>query len=411
MTEPANVRDRHAPSVVMLGTFGLRPKGTMSARALPLAQELAARGWRARLVLPPWDAPADAGRVEQADQVTVEHVRLSGGAVAVAGRMVAAARAWRRTGAGGAPPIVHCFKPKGYGGLAAAALRLAGWPLVVDNDDWEGPGGWNERVAGYTAAQRLLFAWQAWALPRRAHAVTVASRTLETQAWGLGIAPARVHYLPNGVSARRHAGWQTAAPAAGARAALGLASGPVALLYTRFDVVTPARVVALLAALRRRLPEARLLVVGRGLAGEEARLLTLVQAAGLAEALVPAGFVPFEQLPATLLCADVALYPIADTLVNRAKAPMKLLEVMALGLPVVAEAVGETVAYIEPGVSGCLVAPGDDDGLAAVAARLLDSAEERRRLGAAARLRVWQEFTWTRLTDTAERAYRQACDG
>lgn len=44
----------------MLGTFGLRPKGTMSARALPLAQELAGRGWRVRLALPPWDSPADA---------------------------------------------------------------------------------------------------------------------------------------------------------------------------------------------------------------------------------------------------------------------------------------------------------------------------------------------------------------
>jgi glycosyltransferase involved in cell wall biosynthesis len=380
----------------------------MSARALPLARELAARGWRVRLALPPWDAPEEAGRDEAIDGVSVVNVALDGGPAAVVARLVAAARAWRAEGAAEAP-VVHCFKPKGYGGLAAAALRLAGWPLVVDNDDWEGRGGWNERVAGYSAAQRVVFGWQARSLPRAARAVTVASRTLQTQAWGQGIPPARVHYLPNGLSTRGHAGWREAAPPPAAeRAALGLGDEPVMLLYTRFDVVAPERAVALLAAVRARCPAARLLVVGRGLAGEDARLLAAARAAGLAEAIVPTGFVPFERLPATLLCADVALYPIADDLINRAKAPMKLLEMMALGLPVVAEAVGETPAYIEHTVSGLLTPAGDDQRLAATAARLLDSPEERSRLGLAARERVWRCFAWERLADIAERAYAQA---
>jgi glycosyltransferase involved in cell wall biosynthesis len=393
----------------MLGTFGLRPKGTMSARALPLARELWARGWRVRLALPPWDSPEDAGHAETVDGVSIVNVALGGGPAAIAARLVAAARAWRAADPAAATPIVHCFKPKGYGGLAAAALRLAGWPLVVDNDDWEGRGGWNERVVGYTPARRLLFAWQYWSLPRRARAVTVASRTLQTQAWGLGIAPARVHYLPNGLSARGHPGWREAEPPpVAARAALGLAADPVLLLYTRFDVVAPERAVALLAAVRERVPVAQLLVVGAGLAGEEARLLASARAAGLAGAIVAAGFVPFDRLPETLLRADAAIYPIADDLINRAKAPMKLLELMALGLPVAAEAVGETPAYIEHNVSGLLTPPGDDGRLAATAARLLESSEERRRLGVAARERVWRCYAWERLADTAELAYAQA---
>ncbi|MER3458571.1 MAG: glycosyltransferase family 1 protein, partial [Chloroflexota bacterium] len=48
--------------IAMIGPFGLRPKGTIAARALPLAQTLAARGHAVTLILPPWSWPEDAGR-------------------------------------------------------------------------------------------------------------------------------------------------------------------------------------------------------------------------------------------------------------------------------------------------------------------------------------------------------------
>src|SRR5258706_15620385 len=43
------------------------------------------------------------------------------------------------------------------------------------------------------------------ARPRRAAAVTVASRTLESQVWGFGVAPGQVFYLPNGVDRMENA--------------------------------------------------------------------------------------------------------------------------------------------------------------------------------------------------------------
>ena len=97
------------------------------------------------------------------------------------------------------PDVVHLFKPKGYAGLVMPLLR--GIPVVLDTDDWEGAGGWNERGL-YSPMQRRLFAWQERSLPRRAAHVTVASRTLEAQQWGLGIPPGRVTYLPNALDAR-----------------------------------------------------------------------------------------------------------------------------------------------------------------------------------------------------------------
>src|SRR5215207_4339995 len=104
------------------------------------------------------------------------------------------------------PDAIHVFKPKGYSGLAGAVLSALGRSWVLDHDDWEGRGGWNSRNR-YSAPQRALFQWQESTLPRLARAVTVASRTLQTQVWGLGVPPERVFYLPNGVTPDKYAPW------------------------------------------------------------------------------------------------------------------------------------------------------------------------------------------------------------
>ena len=45
----------------MLGTFGLRPKATLRARALAMAQALSSRH-KFTLITAPWDSPEDAGK-------------------------------------------------------------------------------------------------------------------------------------------------------------------------------------------------------------------------------------------------------------------------------------------------------------------------------------------------------------
>jgi glycosyltransferase involved in cell wall biosynthesis len=150
-----------------------------------------------------------------------------------------------------------------------------------------------------------------------------------------------------------------------------------------------------------------LLVVGGGPSGSDRRLWQAARAAGLAEAVSVLGLVPFASLPAVLRCADVAIYPIADTLINRAKAPVKLLELLALGLPTVAERVGETSAYLDDGAAGQLTPSGDDERLAAAVASLLHSPDRRADLGAHARSWVWRTYSWATLVARAELAYRQ----
>lgn len=403
--------------IAMIGPFGLRPKGTMAARALPMAGALAARGHAVTLILPPWSCPEDAGHTWEQYGVTVQNITLPrpvplAAHAIVTARLVRQALDWR-------PDVIHCFKPKAYAGLAAWVvfwLRRAGRSqarLVIDTDDWEGPGGWNE-VEDYSWAQRRFFAWQEpWGLTH-CDAVTVASQALETLVWGLGVPREHLFYVPNGFSPM----FRVAGPEPGGnstigqgdrlkvRRELGLGEAPVLLLYTRFVEFRPERPVAVLRQVLQQLPETRLLVVGQGLHGEEAELLCAAEMAGVRDHVVEAGWIPAETLERVFAACDVAIYPFDDTLINRAKCAVKLIDLMAAGVPVVADAVGQNVEFIQSGHSGILVPPGDVDAMAAAVLGLLRGpAVARASLGQAAARRVRETFAWERLVFEVERAY------
>lgn len=385
-------------NVVMVGPFGLRPKGTMAVRALPLARALAQRGHRVWLVLPPWSYEPDSGQATEMDGVQVVNITLPRRVPGLWHVVVV----WRllRTAFANHPDVVHCFKPKAHSGLVALLvwlaqrLRLTRARLVVDADDWEGYGGWND-IERYSRAQKAVFAWQErWGL-HHCDALTVASRTLQSIVWSMGIAPRRVFYVPNGV-------WRMPAP--GGRAE-GAASSTI-LLYTRFFEFTVARAVAILAAVMHQRPAARALVVGAGLFGEEEQFLAQMRAAGLAERVTYAGWVDAGELPRHFAAAAVAVYPFDDTLINRAKCAVKLTDLLAAGVPVVADRVGQNAEYIEHGVSGLLVSPGDTAAFAEAIVRLLDDAELRETLSAAARRGMEERFTWDHLATRVEDAYK-----
>ncbi|MGI8855710.1 MAG: glycosyltransferase family 4 protein [Thermomicrobiales bacterium] len=397
-TEIATDRTTPRLRVVLLGGFGMQPKATMTYRALPLGQELAARGHAVTIIVPPWDHPEDAGRVW--DDRGVRVVNTAVPARLRTATIMAALRAAVRDAR---PDVVHLFKPKGYSGLVMPFLR--GIPVVLDTDDWEGAGGWNDRGL-YSPMQQRLFAWQERSLPRHAAHVTVASRALETQQWGLGVPPARVTYLPNALDAARYAAWRDeariATEAAQIRQRLGV-DGPTLLLYTRFVEFPPALIADVFGRVRAALPKARLLIVGGGLHGEDDAVARAL--AAHRDAVVSAGLVPFADVPAYIRAADVAVVPFADTLINRAKSSVKTLDLLAAGQAIVATAVGENASAIRHNETGLLVPPGDTDALADALVGLLNDPARARALGDAAREQAWREQTWQAQAGAVEAIY------
>ena len=399
--------------VVMIGPFGLRPKGTMSVRALPLAKALAARGHQLTVLLPPWDWPEDSGEAWTKDGVAIENITLPP-AVPLLRHLITTWKLVKRTIALD-PDIVHCFKPKSYAGLVAWFLwwfrRLGGTRvgLVVDTDDWEGAGGWNE-LAKYSWLQKRFFAWQEqWGL-RHSDALTVASRALESIVWSLGVPRNRVKYVPNGVGDLRTGGGVRLSVHHEQRAQV---HGGTVLLYTRFFAFALDRVVTILDLIHKARPKVRFLIVGKGLYGEEVRFMQLCRAAGLEPAIDYAGWVKAEALPGYFAQADVAMFPFDDTLINRTRCSVKLLDLLAAGVPVVAESVGQNAVIVEHGISGVLTPPGSALAMAEAVISLLGDANLRTTLTQGALRCVHERLAWRRLAEIAETAYadsRSSCD-
>ncbi|HID64573.1 MAG TPA: glycosyltransferase WbuB [Anaerolineae bacterium] len=395
--------------VVFIGPFGLRVKGTMSRRAMPMARALAAKGHQADVILPPWDCPEDSGREWEEEGVGVHNIALPPRFpllfhLLVTWRLVRRALALK-------PDVVHCFKPKAYAGLSATVLwflqklGLTKVRLVVDSDDREGWGGWNE-IGDYTWAQKRFFAWQErWGLTH-CDAVTVASRALQTLAWSLGVAPKRVFYVPNGAVINSQFSIPNSQFSIPNSQFTFRVSCFTVLLYTRFFEFRAERVIEVFERVAAEVPEVRFLIVGKGLSGEEEKLLRLTDQRGLSDRIVHAGWVELTELPRYLAAASVAIYPLDDNLLNRARCSAKLVDLMAAGLAIVAEDVGQSSEYIEHGRSGLLVRAGDTGAFAQGVVRLLQDKSLRVALGNEARRRVYEEFTWERLVERIERAYQ-----
>lgn len=398
----ATAPSRH--TVMMLGTFGLRPKATLRSRALAIAQSLSSE-WSFRLTTTPWDHPADRGRRWSEAGIPVVNTRQS--------------HPWlfpfstvemvRETRASGAT-LVHLFKPKGFGDVAARHLSRSR-PVVVDMDDWEGDGGWNE-TGKYGRFQRRLFDWQERTWPRKAAAITVASRALEHRALQLGAASDAIFYVPNGLTRERYDDLSSRQPDRHReRARLNLGDRPTVLLYTRFVEFDPSLIVQVMERILVDVPAAVLLIVGASADGEAEQSIRS-WANGRDESTVVkfAGWSSPEKIPGLLATADVALHPFSDNLLNRSKCSVKLLELMAAGLPIVTNDVGENAHMIENERSGLCVPADDISAAASALIRLLSHPDQAASISESARQRVASHFLWEKLACRVADAYRLAVD-
>jgi glycosyltransferase involved in cell wall biosynthesis len=148
--------------------------------------------------------------------------------------------------------------------------------------------------------------------------------------------------------------------------------------------------------LHARRGDARLLIVGDGPEGPDLR--RDVELRGCAERVWFTGAVTPASVPPLLAEMDVAVapYPAIEPFYF---SPLKVLEAMAAGLPVVASDVGDLGELVGDGVTGLLVPPGDASALAAALDRLAADPAERRRMGEAGRARVLAAHTWDHVVD------------
>lgn len=138
----------------------------------------------------------------------------------------------------------------------------------------------------------------------------------------------------------------------------------------------------------REYPQLTLLLVGDGKTLPDVR--ARVEALGLADRVLLPGRVAHEDIPGWIACMDYAVLP--DS--NRYGSPMKLFELMAMGVAVVAADYEPVAEVIADGTTGWLFPHGDR---AACVDRVIDIAgrdAERARVGAAAADYIRRERQW-----------------
>lgn len=386
--------------IVFLAPFAFAPKATVSARMLPMAAALVMRGHDVTILIPPYDNPTEGGATRVIDGVRLEHLGARGASPAA---LLALASQMARRAAALRPDVVHAFKPVGPGALAAAWL---GGPFVVDNDDWEGRGGWLDANAYALPIRLALGVQEGWTL-RRASAVTCASETLVARTAQL--APgAPTSMLPNGPAPSTRA---TAADAATRREALRERFGWTARRMVIYAGAIPAvhdmdialRAFATCAARDPRLGWC-VIATGAGLDG----FRESAARSGVGDRFEWHPFIPHDTLIERLVAADIAVYPYRDTPINRAKCSGKVIDYMAAGLPMVIGDVGMNRVYARDGEHALLAPPGDADAFAASLTRLLADPAYAKTLGAAAQRRLWEAFAWPPRAPQLERVYASA---
>jgi glycosyltransferase involved in cell wall biosynthesis len=306
--------------------------------------------------------------------------------------------------------VLHTTNPAANGVLARAVARTLGIPWVYEvrglpEETWVASHGTAAaRARAAASRRRALMRAKETELALSADAVVTLSGTMRDALVARGVPAQRITVVPNAVS---DALLSTQHPTSeAARAALGLPALPaIGTVSSLVDYEGLETVVRTVAMLRARGHEVMGLLVGDGVA--RPGLARLARELGVADHVRLPGRVPPAVALTWLAALDVVLVPRRDHEVTRLVTPLKPVEAMAVGRPVVASDLPALVEAV--GGAGLHVGADDLEGWASAVATLLDDAGRRAELVELGR-QVAGDRTWVRNAETYERIY-QGCLG
>jgi glycosyltransferase involved in cell wall biosynthesis len=376
-------------------TFPPYPGGTGNV-CYYQARELARRGhYVTVLTAAAPGAPAHKAVDVDADGLRVRRLRplLRVGNAPLLPGLVAALRGFE---------IVHLHYPFILGAeLVRLAAACARQPLVLSfHNDLIGDGA---RALIFRAYQRI----SAWLSVRGAQALCAVSldHYRHSQlARDLGPTRLPVIDLPNGVDTEHFA---PGAADLGLRARYGIAAGaPLLLFVAALDRAHHFKGLStLLAALRERSGEERLLIVGDG--DMRVQYEEQVTRLGLQGRATFAGAVDHSALPPFYRTADLTVLPSHPP----ESFGLVLIESLACGTPVIASNIPGVRAVVAAGDDGLLVPPGDPVALARAIGELIGDPARRSAMGLVGRRRACDHYDWRQIGGRLEALYSDLRSG
>ncbi|GAA1618766.1 glycosyltransferase family 4 protein [Nonomuraea maheshkhaliensis] len=304
------------------------------------------------------------------------------------------------------PQVLHAATDHRNGSVAHAVRDRTGTPFVYEVRGFL-EETWASRDPIRVGSQRHVLQREREAfLMREADAVVTLAETMATEIVERGVPRERIHLAPNAVDDELLSAHYDGASF---RSAYGIADGEIVVGSVSSIVAYEGFATLLRAAalLRDQNTPVRVLIVGDGT--ERDNLLELVEELGLRDAILPGRVGPDEALQAQD-AIDIFACPREDLRVCRLVTPLKPVEAMALGKPVVLSDLPALSELVGSDGAGLLVPPGDPAELAKAIAGLREDPARRAEMGEAGRAEVAAKRTWSRVAETYQALYRSLAE-
>ncbi len=235
-------------------------------------------------------------------------------------------------------------------------------------------------------------------------AIVCPSRVTRDYIASFGLDPKRVAVVPNGVSPSDFS--PSSLPPREGRVPTLLYIGTLAD-WQGLDVL----IKALPKILEKR--EVQLQIVGRGRSRQRKLLAKHIRKLGLEGRVLIRPAVPHHEVPALIAEADICVAPLGlnDRNVTQGACPIKVLEYMAAGRPLLASNMPIVRELVREDVDALLFSPNDPEDLARGALALLNDFALSRRLAESASARALAKFTWHESQKKLGKVYERLLGG
>jgi len=177
---------------------------------------------------------------------------------------------------------------------------------------------------------------------------------------------------------------------------------PITVVFAKLFLpnYAPDSVVKAFAAAYKKIPRLRLVMLGGGEMKSE--LEQLADTLDVTSAATIRGWVEPEDAQRIIRQSDIFVMPSQSESFGVAA-----VEAASYGLPVIASDVGGVPEIVDDGVTGILIKPGDEAGLAQAIIRLATDKDLRRSMGEAGRRLVAEKYDFEKCLDRMEAVYRK----